>query len=93
MGWYYYLEDKIGFPFQAKCSASKITSPLRRGEAVEVRGLAAEDKCSSDMLVLIRWQRRTIAVQLSQLTAINSDESTHEAIKDWHYWIAQGYTF
>jgi hypothetical protein len=93
MGWYYYLEDKIRFPFQAKCIASKVTSPLRKGESVEVSGLAPEDTCSSDMLVQIRWQGRTMAVPLSQLTAIDPDESTREAIKDWHYWVAQGYCF
>jgi hypothetical protein len=49
MGWYYYLEDKIHFPFQAKCIASKVISPLQSGEAVEVRGLAPEDTCSGDM--------------------------------------------
>jgi hypothetical protein len=53
IGWYYYLEDKIRFPFQAKCITSKVTSPLRRGESVDVRGLASEDACSGDMLVLI----------------------------------------
>jgi hypothetical protein len=45
------------------------------------------------MLVLIRWEGRTMAVPLSQLTAINPDESTREAIKDWHYWVAQGVCF
>jgi hypothetical protein len=93
MGWYYYLEDKIHFPFQAKCIASKVTSPLRRGESVDVRSLASEDACSGDMLVLIRWQGRTMAVPLSQLTAIDPDESAREAIQDWHYWVAQGYCF
>jgi hypothetical protein len=93
MGWYYYLEDKIRFPFQAKCIASKVTSPLRRGESVDVRGLAPEGTCCGDMLVLIRWQGSTMAVPLSQLTAINPDESTCESIKDWHYWVAQGYCF
>lgn len=24
---------------------------------------------------------------------INPDESTQEAIGDWHYWVAQGYCF
>jgi hypothetical protein len=93
MGWYYYLEDKIHFPFQAKCIASRAISPLRKGESVEVRSMAPEDTCSGDMLVLIRWQRRTTAVPLSQLSAIDPDEITGEAIKDWHYWVAQGYCF
>ena len=93
MGWYYYLEDKIRFPFKAKCVIFKVISPLRRGESVDVQGLAPEDTCSSDMLVLIQWQGRNMAIPLSQLTAINPDESTCEAIKDWHYWLAQGYCF
>ena len=45
------------------------------------------------MLVLIRWQGRTMAVPLSQLSAIDPDEVTREVIKDWHYWVAQGYCF
>ncbi len=93
MGWYYYLEDKIRFPFQAKCIASKVISPLQKDESVEVRSLAPEATCSGDMLVQIRWQGRTMAVPLSQLTAIDPDEATREAIKDWHYWVAQGYCF
>jgi hypothetical protein len=93
MGWYYYLEDKIHFPFQAKCIASRATSPLRKGESVEVRALAPEDICSGDMLVQIQWQGHTMAISLSQLSAIDPDEVTREAIKDWHYWVAQGYCF
>jgi hypothetical protein len=45
------------------------------------------------MLVLIRWQGRKMAVPLSQLIGIDADESTAEAIGDWHYWVAQGYVF
>src|SRR5580704_15331250 len=93
MGWYYYLDDKIRFPFPARCIAAKVVSPLRKGETVEVQRMAPEDACSADMLVLIRWHGRTMAVPLSQLVAINPDPSTAEAIGDWHYWAAQGYSF
>ena len=93
MGWYYYLDDKIRFPFQAKCVAPQVVSPLREGETVEVQRMAPEDACSGDMLVLIRWQGRTMAVPLSQLAGVDVDESTAEAIADWHYWVAQGYCF
>ena len=93
LGWYYYLENQIKFPFTARCIASRIVSPLRKGETVEVHGLAPEDSCTHDMLVLIRWHGRNVAVPLSQLTAIDADESTVEAIADWHYWLAQGYCF
>ena len=45
------------------------------------------------MVVLIRWQGRTMAVPLSQLAAVNVDQSTADAIGDWHYWVAQSYGF
>ena len=93
MGWYYYLEDKLRFLFQAKCITSKVVSPLRKGETVEVRRMAPADSCARDMFVLIRWQGRNIAAPLSQLAAVDTDESTVEAIGDWHYWVAQGYCF
>ncbi len=93
MGWYYYLDDKLQFPFHARCVASVPTSPLRKGDTIEIRKMASEDSCSIDMLVMTRWKSRNIAVPLSQLKAINVDESTTQAIEDWHYWVAQGYCF
>jgi len=93
MGWYYYLEGKIRFPFQAQCIAAKTISPLLRGETVEVRRMAPEDACSGDMLVLIKWHGRNVAVPLSQLIPLGAVEPTVEAMGDWHYWVAQGYCF
>ncbi len=93
MGWYYYLEDKLQFPFHARCAASVPTSPLRKGDSVEIRKMAPEQSCTTDMLVITRWKNRDIAVRLSQLKAINVDESTTQAIEDWHYWVAQGNCF
>ncbi|HUD14988.1 MAG TPA: calcium-binding protein [Terracidiphilus sp.] len=62
----------------------------REGETVEVVCMAPHDLCAHDMLVQVRWQGRKTAVPLSQLTAVDPDESTHEATGDWHYWVAQG---
>jgi len=91
MSWYYYLESKISFSFHAKCIAADVVSPLRKGETVEVVCMAPEKNCEHDMFVQIRWQGRKMAVPLSQLAAIDPDESTEEAIGDWHYWVARGY--
>jgi len=93
LGWYYYLKNKIRFPFRAKCIVAKVISPLLKGETVEVQRMAPEDACSTDMLVLIRWHGRNVAVPLSQLTPLDADESTVEAIGDWQYWVAQGTCF
>jgi Calcium binding len=90
MSWYYYLESKISFPFRARCVAANAVSPLRKGETTEVLYMATEDDCEHDMFVQIRWQERKMAVPLSQLETIDADESTDEAIGDWHYWVAQG---
>jgi hypothetical protein len=32
-------------------------------------------------------------VPLSQLAALDVNQSTAEVIGDWHYWVAQGYLF
>ena len=50
--------------------------------------MAVEDACEHDMLVQIHWQGREVAIPLSQLDAIGADESTHEAIGDWHHGVA-----
>jgi hypothetical protein len=90
MAWYSYLEEKLRFPFQAQCIASRPTSPLRKGDSVEIRKMAPEHSCSGDMFVMTRWSNRQFAVPLSLLKPIGADESTAQAIGDWHYWIAQG---
>jgi hypothetical protein len=64
MGWYYYLENQLQVPFQARCKAAKIVSPLSKGETIEVLCMAPEDSCSADMLVLIRWKGPKLAVPL-----------------------------
>ena len=90
LSWYCHLESKISFPFRARCVGANAVSPLRKGQTIEVLRMATEDACEHDMLVQIRWQGRKMAVPLSQLEAIDADESTREAMGDWHYWVAQG---
>ncbi|HVY94664.1 MAG TPA: calcium-binding protein [Bryobacteraceae bacterium] len=90
MGWYYYLQDRIRFPFTAKCTAANPRSPLRKNETATVLRMAPETACEHDMLVQIRWQDRKIAVPLSQLQPVGADESTQEAVEDWRYWVGRG---
>ena len=86
MGWHCYLDDNIRFPFQAKCIAVKIVSPLRKGESVEVLRMVPEDACTGEMPVVIHWQDRHQGFfALAQLAAVDPDDSTAEAIADWHY--------
>jgi hypothetical protein len=62
MGWYYSLEDQLRFPFAGRCIAERSISPLRVGDEVDVVGMAPEEECQHEMFVLIRWERRTLAV-------------------------------
>src|SRR5215813_10402030 len=73
MGWYYYLEERLKFPFKARCKSKRAVSPLRTGEEVTVLGMAPEEECESEMFVRLKWGRRTIAVPLSQLEPLTAD--------------------
>ena len=93
MGWYYYLEEKLQFPFKARCISQREVSPLETGEEVGVVGMSSEDECMSEMFVFIRWGKRTLAVPLEQLEGVDVDDQTKEAIEDWHYWLDEEYEF
>ncbi len=93
LGWYYYLQDRITFPFKARCVSARKTSPLKVGEVVQVIEMADEDDCTSDMIVIIRLADRTFGVPLAQLEPTAGDATMLQAIQDWHYWVGRGHTF
>ncbi len=93
LGWYYYLESTLQFPFKAECVSERATSPLQVGERVEVTGTPSEDECKYEMFVNVGWQEQNLAVPLSQLKPVGADEDTREAVADWRYWVARGYEF
>src|SRR6185437_1638130 len=91
MGWYYYLEQHLHFPFSARCIARRSISPLKPGETVEVVGMPPVEECGHNMFVLIRRKSDQFGVPLIQLEGIDVDKQTQQAIEDWHYWVNQGY--
>jgi hypothetical protein len=93
MGWYCYLEERLKFPFNARCKSKREISPLRVGEEVEVLGMAREAECESEMFVRVLWCSRRLAVPLSQLKPQGADATTKESVDDWHYWEGRGYQF
>ncbi|NCJ05538.1 calcium-binding protein [Synechococcales cyanobacterium C] len=62
MGWYYYLEGTMQFPFTAVCVSKRRISPLKEGTTVEVTGMPPEDECEREMFVEIDWEGDTLAV-------------------------------
>jgi len=91
LGWYYYLEDKITFPFPARCTEARRISPLKKGEKVSVIEMAPEEDCMHELFVVIEWKERNFGVPLAQLEPVDVDELTQEAIADWHYWVRREY--
>src|ERR1051326_1887827 len=71
-------------PYCRTCPSFARRLPVKRvshGARASLPGfvrMAGENSCEHDMLVQIRWQRRKMAVPLSQLEAIGADESTQE---------------
>jgi hypothetical protein len=91
MGWYYYMEDVLQFPFDAKCVKKIVTSPLDKNERVAVIKLADSDLCRHGISVIVKWQNKLLGVPLEQLLPLDTDKETIEAILDWHYWTERGY--
>lgn len=93
MGWYYYIEDNLEFPFTAICVKKRATSPLKLKERVDVVGLPPIEECEQEMFVEIIWNDRRFSVPLDQLGYAGRDREARQAVEDWHYWMSQGYRF
>jgi hypothetical protein len=93
LGWYYYLDDKLSFPFKATCVLSLRTSPLRLGEEVQVVSMAEEDNCMREMYVRVEYGANLLELPLRQLLCQSRSRSTQQALQDWYYWQFRGYEF
>jgi calcium binding protein len=93
LAWHNYLDRHLHFPFLAHCRAERLISPLRKGDEIEVVGLAPEEECHCEMFVTMRWENRELAVPLAQLEPGHSDKPTRQAVEDWLYWVRRGYEF
>jgi hypothetical protein len=97
MGWYYYLDDTLNIPFNAKWKKKTRKSATVEEKTVEVLGMAPEDECERDMLLEVVYvggkDEDVFTAKLSEIEAIDADSETSEAIADWHYWLARGYKF
>ncbi len=70
MGWYWYLEEKLAFPFKARCIAPRTLSPLKKGEEVEVLSMVCADEGMREMFVLVQFAGCKLGVPLSQLEPV-----------------------
>ena len=93
MGWYYYLEDKLQFPFKARW----VNRQRPQGKEIEVVEMSPEDECMRSMFVEVRYREGEVddifSARLENIHPIEVDQETAEAIADWHYWVDMGYEF
>lgn len=94
MGWYYYLDNQLNFPFKAKWLTKGRTST---GEDVEVLKMSPEEDCQTEMVVDVLYKEGAdedvFSVPLHEIQPVEADEETQEAVADWHYWVDRGYEF
>ncbi len=89
MGWYYYLDDNISFPFQAKWLSGK----KPEGRDVKVLGISSAEDCEHNMFVEVEYDDDVFSARLSDIEPLEVDEKTIQAIADWKYWSDRGYEF
>ena len=91
MGWYYYLQERLDFPFKAQWSSRKSS------ETVKVLRMSTEDDCLKDMYVEVLYREGDLedvfSARLAEIHPKDVDRATIEAIADWHYWVKRGYQF
>lgn len=75
LGWYYYLERTLNFPFPALWQTAS-QKGKGKGAQVEVVGMAEEEECSSEMVCEVAFEGDVFSVPLINLFAPEADEKT-----------------
>jgi Calcium binding len=91
--WYAYMQDKLEFPFQAKCVVRNGSGALDFGEEITVIGLLDQEECEDGLNVLIEYLEDEIDVPLEELECITGSDETKMAVDDWRYGVAHGYSY
>lgn len=94
-GWYYYLEDKLNFPFwamvQTHLKRYPNNSTAHCASRIQVLGLASLERCSSQhiwaMGILSTSGSETpVHILLTDVVSVDADETREAALTDWMYW-------
>ena len=91
MGWFYYFEDNLNFPFKATVLKNSEISGLEEGDIVEVYEFinSSEDDVHIDNFVArvgIQKDEHIYDISLQFIRGIDCDEVTDNVIEDWRYW-------
>ena len=82
MGWYYYMEEKLNFPFTATVKIEK-RNDQKETKRVDVLKLTCKEEFGEDMTVGVAFDEQVHSVPLLSLKNIKADAETMEAVEDW----------
>ncbi len=90
MGWYYFMEEAIKFPFRAVAGIKKRDGSIEKKE-VTITGLASDEEgfMNNDFDLEMEQSGYIANIAFSKLNSIKASSVTLEAFKIWNYWIAK----
>ncbi len=90
MGWYYFMEETLEFPFTAIAQVKKRDGSQDK-QQVEITGLSSDEEgfIHQDFLLEMEIGGLLVPVAYSKLSDIQADASTIEAFEIWDYWVGK----
>ena len=91
MGWFYYLDDNLNFPFKASIVGDIRIGSLQEGDSVTVTEFINSDENDVSVYnfvatVGIEKDEHIYDIPLVNLKSVDCDNDTFNAIEDWRYW-------
>jgi len=92
--WYYYLEEKLGFPFTAMVITHRSRQMGRSvtisSSQVEILDMAPLSRCGYNQMwvigIFFGTQDKPVHFFLSDITQVEPGEERETALVDWLYW-------
>ena len=90
MGWYYFMEETIEFPFRATAKLKKLNGSIEQKE-IEIIGLASDEEgfIKNDFDLEIEAGEHVGTIAYSKLSSVKASPETMEAFTIWNHWVSK----
>lgn len=90
MGWYYFMEETLEFPFKATVPLKKRDGSTEMKE-VKITGLASDEEgfTGKDFNFQMENGEYLQTIAYSKLSNVKASPETLEAFKIWNYWLGK----
>ena len=96
MGWLYYMQAELLFPFEAKMEV-KNRNEEKSVVRIDVLDLSPDNENNNSPEVILevseKGSERVMDVRISKLQDVKADESTKNAVAIWKYWKSGKFRF